>query len=97
MTISIDSLEPILAEGSSVQLVTKNNQFADTNFSDMVNNLNNEVVEGQSAITSAMKGDKEMMHRAILEINEAQSMLQLSVSIRDKVIEGYKEIMRMDV
>ncbi len=93
---NIEAISSISTDLSTSEL-NPNDQSWSTQFKTHFENINNEVLEGQSAVSQAMLGDKEMMHRAVLEINEAKSILQFSTVVRDKLVESYKEIMKMEV
>ncbi|MEY8239575.1 MAG: flagellar hook-basal body complex protein FliE [Cycloclasticus sp.] len=93
---NIEAIGSISSDISTGALKLQDQSWA-AQFKTHFEHLNNEVLEGQSAVSQAMLGDKEMMHRAILEINEAKSILQFSTAVRDKLVESYKEIMKMEV
>ncbi len=42
-------------------------------------------------------GDIQDLHNAMIEMNKASTALELTVQVRNKVIEAYQEIMRMQV
>jgi flagellar hook-basal body complex protein FliE len=96
MINNIEAINSITSEISTTELNLQDNSWG-AQFKNYLEHVNNEVLEGQSAISQAMLGDKEMMHRAILELNEAKSILQFSTAVRDKLVESYKEIMKMEV
>ncbi len=96
MINNIEAINSIAGEINTTELQFYDNSWG-AQFKSYFEHVNSEVLEGQSAISQAMLGDKEMMHRAVLEINEAKSILQFSTAVRDKLIESYKEIMKMEV
>ena len=70
-------------------------------FKDAVKNALGEVNHLQSqADEMAMKlatGDLEDVHRAMIAMQKAKLALDLTIQVRNKVIEAYQEIMRMQV
>jgi len=97
MSSSITPIEPIASSGLTAVEGSNLQENYTAEFTSLLNNVNNQIVEGQNSVLEAMVGDEAAMHRAILEINEAKSTLNLTVTIRDKVMESYKEIMKMEV
>lgn len=43
------------------------------------------------------QGDIEDVHQAMLAMNKAKLALDLTITVRNKVVEAYQEIMRMQV
>ncbi|MCE2597116.1 flagellar hook-basal body complex protein FliE [Motilimonas cestriensis] len=50
-----------------------------------------------SDISAMARGDKIEVHELMLDIESAKMTLEMSVAVRDKLIEAYKEISRMQV
>lgn len=73
---------------------TKNNSFNHVfeQASDAIQNLDNELAA--SGIDLVM-GNARDMHTAVLAAEKASLTLDLIVSVRNKAIEAYQEIMRM--
>ena len=72
-----------------------------TSFKEMVKDAVSEVNKLQSqADQSAVKlatGELEDVHRAMIDMQKAKLALDLTIQVRNKVIEAYQEIMRMQV
>ncbi len=54
----------------------------------------------QNADTQAIKlatGDVEDVHKAMIAMNKAKLAFDLTLQVRNKVVEAYQEIMRMQV
>lgn len=72
-----------------------------TSFKEAVKNALGEVNDLQNqADDMAMKlatGDVEDVHRAMIAMQKAKLALDLTIQVRNKVIEAYQEIMRMQV
>ncbi|MBT3238159.1 MAG: flagellar hook-basal body complex protein FliE [Rhodospirillaceae bacterium] len=53
--------------------------------------------EKQEAISLAAINDRADMNQVVTAIAEAEATLQVVVAVRDKVVDAYKEILRMPV
>lgn len=59
-----------------------------------VNDLQNEAqIQGQKLIT----GDVDSIHQSMIAYEKASLALQLTVELRNKVVEAYQEIMRIQM
>lgn len=59
-----------------------------------VNNLSN---EADKLAVSLASGDVEDVHKAMIAMQKAKLALDFTIQVRNKVIEAYQEIMRMQV
>ncbi|MBN1380281.1 MAG: flagellar hook-basal body complex protein FliE [Deltaproteobacteria bacterium] len=70
-------------------------------FTDALRNAVNEVDqlqhEADTAITNAQTGKAGSLHEAIIALEKADVSFRTMLQIRNKVIEAYQEIMRMQV
>ncbi|MCR4398805.1 MAG: flagellar hook-basal body complex protein FliE [Firmicutes bacterium] len=53
--------------------------------------------EADAASTALVTGDLSDIHRAVIASEKAGLALQLAIEVRNKVIEAYQEIMRMQI
>lgn len=53
--------------------------------------------EADQAIQDVVLGKEENLHRAMIALEKANVALELTVQVRNKVVEAYQEIMRMQV
>ena len=53
--------------------------------------------EKQEAISLAAINDRADMNQVVTAVAEAEATLQVVVAVRDKVVDAYKEILRMPV
>ncbi len=79
----------------------RDNTKADSSFADILKKSLNEVNELQNraddSIKSIAEGKMDNMQDAVIAIEKADVSLKLVTEIRNKAIEAYKEIMRMQV
>lgn len=59
--------------------------------------VNDLQVEADRAIQDVALGKEEDLHRAMIALEKANLALGLTVQVRNKVIEAYQEIMRMQL
>lgn len=64
---------------------------------DALTEVNNLQIEADEAIQSVALGQEADLHRAIIAMEKANLALGLTVQVRNKVIEAYQEIMRMQL
>lgn len=74
------------AEHSFVQLLNQS-----------LHKLNDQQGKADGAIKEYLAGDIQDLHRVTITLEEAQFGMQLAVQVRDKLLEAYQEVMRMQV
>src|SRR2546421_2175449 len=74
---------------------------AGSSFQGFLGNMVNEVSAKQAAAGAAMKevmtGGNVPLHQAMIAVQEASVSFQLMVEVRNKLLESYQELMRMQV
>lgn len=72
-----------------------------TTFSDLlrksVEKVNEHQVQADTAVKELLAGRNKNIHETMLSLERADSSLKLMMQVRNKVLEAYKEIMRMQV
>jgi flagellar hook-basal body complex protein FliE len=70
-------------------------------FSNVLGNMINEVSAKQTEAGAAMKGvvsgNGVQLHQAMIAVEEASVSFQLMVEVRNRLLESYQELMRMQV
>ncbi len=70
-------------------------------FADMIKNsiesVNRKQVEADKAAAELASGQSSNIHEVMIKMEEAEISLRLMVQMRNKVVEAYQEIMRMQV
>ncbi len=64
---------------------------------DALGKLNSSQLEADGAITSFLRGESIDVHSVMVSIQKAELTLNLAMQLRNKVIDAYQEIMRMQV
>jgi flagellar hook-basal body complex protein FliE len=70
-------------------------------FQNLLGNFVNEVSQKQSAASDAvnglMSGKNVSLHQAMISMEEASVSFQMMVEVRNKLLDSYQELMRMQI
>lgn len=64
---------------------------------DAISNVNNEQVQGYKSMESIASGKVTNLQEAVQRIEEAELSLKLALEVKNKALNAYKEVMRMQV
>ncbi len=71
------------------------------NFSDLLqdslNKVNTDQMEADQAMKELVAGRNKNIHETLLTVERADTSLKLMMQVRNKVLDAYREIMRMQV
>jgi flagellar hook-basal body complex protein FliE len=71
------------------------------NFENMLGGLVNEVAQKQatasSAVTGLLSGQNVSLHQAMISMEEANVSFQMMVEVRNRLLDSYQELMRMQI
>lgn len=93
------SLESISIRNENIKSTeSKNlqNNFADT-IGKVLNSVNDNQVKSNDMINSFIKGEDITMHQVMLSMQESQMSMQLLIEMRNKLVEAYQEINRVQL
>lgn len=94
----MDNINPISAE-----IIQKTGAIANSsgNFSDWIirelREVDSSIQEVEGAAKSVISGDIENLHHIMSRISDAEIKLQFALQVRDKALEAYQEILRMQL
>ena len=95
---SISALTPTLAPAQSTGSVTSQ---VETSFGDilstMVAQTNQLQQQADQAVEQLHTGGEQSLHEAMLSMEKADISLRYMVQVRNKAIDAYQEVMRMQV
>lgn len=95
---NLASFQPLKNSGTRMEESSDDQAI---NFSDYLKNALSEVDDLQKqAATSAEKlaaGDQDYLHNTIIAYEKANLALELTVEVRNKIVEAYQEIMRIQI
>lgn len=74
----------------------KETSFMDT-LKEKLDAVNDKQIEAEDKTESFIKGDEIDIHEVMLASEEAKLSLELAVQIRNKIVEAYQEINRMQL
>jgi len=99
MITKVDSMMPLVKElyNQNPETDIKNQ----TSFKDLMNKevyeLSQKQIENDENIKALITGDVENIHDILIKTEESRLQLELAMQVRNKVVESYQEIMRMQV
>lgn len=67
------------------------------NFAKLLESANNQQIEADQAVQQLANGEAPSMHNVVLSAAKADLSFRLVLEMRNKLIESYQEIMRMQV
>ena len=65
--------------------------------SQMVNDVNSKQNVSAQAVSALQSGQSAPLHQAVIAMEEANVSFQLMVEVRNRLLDAYQEIMRMQV
>ena len=65
--------------------------------SQMVNDVNSKQNVSAQAVSALQSGQSVPLHQAVIAMEEANVSFQLMVEVRNRLLDAYQEIMRMQV
>jgi flagellar hook-basal body complex protein FliE len=63
----------------------------------LVNDVNAKQTVANEAVNGLLSGQNVSLHQAMISVQEASTSFQLMVEVRNKLLESYQELMRMQV
>lgn len=62
-----------------------------------LNKLNQTLISSEVLLQDLATGKTDNIHHVMLALEDAKLSLQMALQVRNKVVEGYQEILRMQV
>ena len=62
-----------------------------------VNEVNSKQVSANDSVTGLLSGGNVSLHQAMIAMEEANVSFQLMIEVRNKLLDSYQELMRMQV
>jgi flagellar hook-basal body complex protein FliE len=81
---------------ASVKTEKTNTNFQEM-FSKALNEVNNAQKESDKLTNKLITGEEQDIHQVMIASQKASLSLQLTTQVRNKVVEAYQEVMRMQV
>ena len=81
--------------------IDKQDQSAKTDFSNWFNSemdqLNQQLKTAETNLEKLATGETNNLHEVMLSLEKAKTSFQLTLQVRNKLLEAYQEIMRMQI
>ena len=94
-TAPILALTPSGTAGAVARKAATVDGFSDT-LTKLIDGVENKTAEANTAV-SGMLNKQVDVHDAMIAMHEAEATLQLTVQIRNKLVQAYQDIMRMPI
>ncbi|WP_303722303.1 flagellar hook-basal body complex protein FliE [Malonomonas rubra] len=85
-----------LADPKTTPIQNIGAQFAET-LKTSISEVNQKQIYADHAAQQIAAGETKNLHEAVIKLEEADISLRLMVQIRNKAVEAYQEVMRMQV
>lgn len=95
MRISLDHLQNMPGTPQT-RVVPKDKSFGEV-LKETVNSTNDLQIKADQTINNYVAGNHDNLHEVMITAEEAKLSLQLLVQVRNKIIEAYQEIARMQI
>ena len=94
---SIGSFAPLPLRAPDTSDTSKAQKGFGDILSSAIDQVNNEQVNGDLAIKKLQSGDAEHLHEVMIAVEEADVSLRMLVQMRNKALDAYNEIQRMQI
>ena len=91
-----DSISPLSLKVEQNKAINNTQSFEDM-LNKAVSEVNNEQIEGYSAMKDISSGKVTNLQEAVQQIEEAELSLKLALEVKNKALNAYKEVMRMQI
>ncbi len=88
----------LIGQGPSPSIIQENlaTPFGET-LAKSLQKVNNLQLEADKAVEDLVTGKTKSIHEAMIALSKADITFRLTMQIRNKIVEAYKEIVRMSV
>ena len=97
ITIRGDALQPGAGVGKARDISQKGESEFFSILKDKVNEINQLQLDADQAITKVEMGNSGSIHDAVIALEKADLSFRKMIQVRNKILEAYQEVMRMQV
>ncbi|RSK27024.1 flagellar hook-basal body complex protein FliE [Bacillus sp. HMF5848] len=90
-------LKPQVTQNVQQPTVSESTKQFSTFLKDAISSVNNAQIKSDTLTTKMALGENVDLHNVMIESQKASVSLQATLEIRNKVIEAYQEVMRMQI
>ena len=98
---AVGFLPPVAASAASPAPVVAAGPSPAAGFADLftrgLGEVNGQLVASQSELQGLAVGDAQNLHQLMIRLEETRLAFQLMVQVRNRLLEAYQEVMRMQV
>lgn len=91
-----DSINPLTLK-DNVNLDNKKDSTFSNMLNDAVSEVNKEQIQGYKAMDEIASGKVTNLQHAVQQIEEAELSMKLGLEVKNKALNAYKEVMRMQI
>lgn len=99
--MNVSNISNLSKISSIPQIGGNSTNISSTNFSDLLNEALDKVntlqKESTAATESFLSGETDNIHSVMIAGNKANLALQMTIQVRNKVMDAYNEIMNMQI
>jgi flagellar hook-basal body complex protein FliE len=95
--ISMDGASKIVTDMYVPQTTSANQMDFSKIAMTSLDSLNNNIVESNQALQDLALGKAESTHEVVIAMEKAKMSLQIAVEVRNKLVEAYQEVLRMQI
>jgi flagellar hook-basal body complex protein FliE len=92
----IEMPEELSEPQSAASVTPSSNSFASM-LGQMVSDVNSQQQVSAQAVSALQSGQNVPLHQAVIAMEEANVSFQLMVEVRNRLMDAYQEIMRMQI
>ena len=97
----MSTIKAIQGQTQQLDALKKDVEKSGTSFQDTlkssINDVNNLIQDANSMVGKMASGDIEDVHQVMIALEKANIGLELAVEVRNKLLESYREFMRMQI
>ncbi|UTJ05968.1 flagellar hook-basal body complex protein FliE [Arcobacter roscoffensis] len=91
-----DSINPLTLK-DNINLDNKKDSTFSNMLNDAVSEVNKEQMQGYKAMDEIASGKVTNLQHAVQQIEEAELSMKLGLEVKNKALNAYKEVMRMQI
>lgn len=96
--MNINAISSNFVNALAQKNISENNSVNFENYlKDALDKVNDKQVEAEKATMDLVTGQAQDIHQVMITTEEARLTLELAVQIRNKLVDAYQEIMRMQI
>lgn len=94
LTESLQAFDKVFA--TEAKQFTNKSEFSQW-FESQLSEINSQIKTSESELRQLATGETSNIHHVMMSLEKAKTSFQLALQVRNKLLEGYQEIMRMQI